>query len=169
MLVVKDSMVLIHLASTGVLQEACTMFGGVVIPPAVDREVVERGIERDYPDAYMVQRLVREKYIHVMQVVDKKLMDELEKFGLKGGELESVTLFFQEKADLIASNDDKVRKLRLILDLSLISSPEIVYMMAKRSVIKKEKAIDCLSQLKEIGWFSSAVIDIIVEEVGKIG
>jgi len=83
--------------------------------------------------------------------------------------LESVTLYLQEKADLIASNDDKVRRLRLILDLSLISSPEMVFMMAKNEVISKDKAIDSLLELKKIGWFSPNVIDIIVEEVRKVG
>ena len=45
MLIVKDSMILIHLAAGGVLREACTMFGEVIIPNAVHKEVVEKGIE----------------------------------------------------------------------------------------------------------------------------
>ena len=168
-LVVKDSMVLIHLASTAVLREACVMFSRVIISPAVHSEVVERGIKKGRPDAYVVQRLESEKYIHVVSVVDRQLMEELEKYGLQGGELESVTLYLQEKADLIASNDDRVRRLRLILNLNLVSSPEIVFMMAKNEVISKGKAIDCLLELKEIGWFTPNVIDVIVEEVRRVG
>ena len=169
MLVVKDSMVLIHLALTAVLREACIMFGRVIISPAVHDEVVEKGIEKGRSDVYVIKELESEKYIHVVSVVDRQLMGELRKYGLGGGELESVTLYFQEKADLIASNDDKVRRLRLILNLNLISSPEIVFMMAKNEVISKDKAIDCLLELKKIGWFSPNVIDIIVEEVRKVG
>jgi predicted nucleic acid-binding protein len=165
MLIVKDSMVLIHLALVGVLRDACIMFGRVIISSAVHNEVVERGIETGHSDAYLVQKLETEEFIHVVAVSDMTLMGELNKYGLEGGELESVTLYLQEKADLIASNDDKVRRLRLILDLDLISSPEIIFIMAKKGVITKDNAIDCLSELKRIGWFSHNVIDVIIKEV----
>lgn len=104
----------------------------------------------------------------MVTVVRRKLVTELAKYGLKGGELESVALYFQEKADLIASNDDKVRGLQLILNLNLISSPEIVLVMARGKVISKEEALESLLQLKRIGWFSPSVIDMIAEEVRKV-
>lgn len=144
------------------------MFGRVIISPAVHREVVEKGIERRRPDAYVVKKLEDSKQIGVVSLVDRRLMAELAKYGLKGGELESVTLYFQERADLIASNDDKVRGLQLILNLDLISSPEIVFVMARGKAISKEKALDCLLQLKRIGWFSPNVIDMVMEEVRGI-
>ena len=82
--------------------------------------------------------------------------------------MEPVALYFQEKADLIASNDGEVRGLQLILNLNLISSPEIVLVMERAGVISKERALESLLQLKRIGWFSPSVIDVIVEEVGKV-
>lgn len=169
MLIVKDSMILIHLASTAILREACTMFSRVIVPPSVHKEVVEKGIEKGHPDAYVIQKIECEGYICVVPVVDRSLMSELEKYGLAGGELESIVLYFQEKADLIASNDDKVRKLRLILGLNLVSSPDIVFMLSKNHMISGDRAVDCLSALRDIGWFSASVIDMIVEEVKKIG
>ena len=169
MLIVKDSMILIHLAIGGVLKEACLMFGQVIIPNTVHKEVVEKGIEAKHADAHIVQKLEKEGYIQVVAIADNALLDELKKYGLQGGELEAVTLYIQEKADLIASNDDKVRKLRLILNLELISSPEIVFLLAKNEVITKIKAEECLLELKKIGWFSNIVINSIIEEVGKLG
>ena len=85
------------------------------------------------------------------------------------GELESVTLYLQEKADLVGSNDDRVRRLRLIVNLNLVSSPEIIFTMAKKEAISKEKAIDCLLELRKVGWFSPDVIDLVVEEVRRSG
>ncbi len=168
MLVVKDSMILIHLAATSILQKACTMLGRVIISPSVHAEVVEKGIEQSQPDAFVVKHLEESKHIDVVRVTDKRLLVELGKYGLREGELDSVTLYFQEKADLIASNDDKVRRLQPILNLNLVSSPEIVLVMARRNVIPKDKALDCLWQLKRIGWFSPDVIDMIAEEVRKV-
>ena len=69
---------------------------------------------------------------------------------------------------MVASNDDKVRGLQLILNLNLVSSPEIVLVMARGKVISKEKALESLRQLRRIGWFSPSVIDVIVEEVRKV-
>ena len=83
--------------------------------------------------------------------------------------MEVVTLYFQEKADLIASNDDKVRRLRLILNLDLVSSPEIVFMLVKNGAISKSKAIECLLEFNKIGWFSNHVIDSIITEVNRFG
>ena len=169
MLIVKDSMILIHLAAGGVLREACTMFGEVIIPNAVHKEVVEKGIEAHHADAHLVQKLETEGHIKVVAVTQTTLMDEMKNYGLRGGELETVALYFQEKADLIASNDDKVRRLRLILNLDLISSPEIVFMLAKTGVIAKQRAVECLGELKRIGWFSRNVLDSIIAEVEKLG
>ena len=167
MLIVKDSMILIHLALGGVLKETCIMFGQVIIPNTVHKEVVEIGKKAGHADALLVEKLEYERYIQVVAVHETKLMNELEKYGLRGGELEVVTLYFQEKADLIASNDDKVRKLRLILNLNLVSSPEIVFMLVKNGDISKSKAVECLLEFKKIGWFSNHVIDSIIAEVNR--
>lgn len=168
-LIVEDSMILIHLALGGVLKETCVMFGQVIIPNAVHNEVVEIGKKAGRADAFLVEKLENERYIQVVAVHETKLEDELEKYGLRGGELEVVTLYFQERADLIVSNDDKVRKLRLILNLDLVSSPEIVFMLVKNGDISKSKAVECLLEFKKIGWFSNHVIDSIIAEVNKFG
>jgi predicted nucleic acid-binding protein len=168
MLIVKDSMVLIHLAMTGILKEACIMFGQVVIPNLVHKEVVEKGIENNHADAFVIQKLEKEGYIRIVAVTDSKLMDELRSYGLQGGELEAVTLYIQENADMIASNDDKVRRLRLILNLKLVSSPDIIFMLTENKVITKDRAKECLRELRKIGWFSKDVIDSIIMEVDKL-
>jgi predicted nucleic acid-binding protein len=161
-------MILIHLAITGVLKESCLMFGQVIIPNQVHKEVVEKGIQTNHIDALVVQKLETEGYIHIVPVNDTALMAELKNYGLQGGELEAVTLYLQEKANLIASNDDKVRRLRLILNLNLISSPEIVFMLAKKALIPPNKALDCLEEFRKIGWFSKNLIDFIEMEVEKL-
>jgi predicted nucleic acid-binding protein len=143
------------------------MFGQVIIPNTVHKEVVEIGKKAGHADAFLIEKLEYERYIQVVAVHETKLMNELEKYGLRGGELEVVTLYFQEKADLIASNDDKVRKLRLILDLNLVSYHEIVFMLVKNGDISKSKAVECLLEFKKIGWFANHVIDSIIAEVNR--
>ena len=74
MLIIKDSIVLSHLASVGVLKEACKMFGQVMIPKTVHAEVVEKGIEAHHADAYVVQKLEKEDYIQIVQAIDISLI-----------------------------------------------------------------------------------------------
>lgn len=87
---------------------------------------------------------------------------------MRGSELEAVALYIQRKADLIESNDDKVRRLRLILNLELVSSLDIVFLLAKKRFIPKRKAVDCLLELKKVGWFSNIVIDSVFTEVNRL-
>lgn len=144
------------------------MFRQVIIPSLVHKEVVEKGIENSHPDAFVVQKLEKEGYIKVTPVTETSLMDELKVYGSKGGELEAVALYMQEKGDLIASNDDKVRKLQLILNLELVSSLEIIFMLARKGAVSKDRAKGCLGELKKVGWFSKNVIDAIMEEVEQL-
>ena len=53
------------------------MFGQVIIPNAVHREVVERGIESKHPDAFITKKLEDEGYIQVIAVTNTKLIEEI--------------------------------------------------------------------------------------------
>jgi len=49
-----------------------------------------------------------------------------------------------------------------------VSSPEIVYLIAKNRVIAKDRALECLCALKKIGWFSDIVLNFVRMEVEKL-
>ncbi|HLC45973.1 MAG TPA: hypothetical protein VJI67_03825, partial [archaeon] len=86
-------------------------------------------------------------------------------FNIEKGEAEALALYWEKKADFLASDDQNVRRKTLILDLKIVGTLEIVLMLYRNGLISGEKAIDSLNELKRIGWFNSAVIEAALLEV----
>lgn len=165
MIAIKDSSVLIHLAKTALLEAACSLFGSVLIPNRVYEETVSEGLKGGHADALIIDKAVKEKKIKVMRVTNRGLLKRVAQFNIQGGEAEAIALYWQERADLLASDDDNVRKKKVALGLNLIGTPSIILSLAKNKIVKKEKALEAVSKLREIGWFSSSVLDALLMEV----
>ena len=158
MLIVKDTMVLIHLEKLSILRASCQHFGEISIPPLVCQEVLV-GKEKGAADAVIVEELINEDRIQVKKITNANLIRKACQFNIQGGEAEAVALYWQEKADFIATDDDNVRKKKMILDLHIIGTPAILMKLHKSKIIEKEKMMQCIDELKRIGWFSTVVID----------
>lgn len=161
-MIVKDATVLILLGKTSFLEKACEMFKQVIIPESVKNEIL-KGKEKGFADAIITGNLIRENKIEVKKA-EMKEIKKFEEFGLFGGEAEAVALYFKENADYIASDDNAVRKNRVVLGLDLVGTPSIIAMLARKKLINRKKAVEGLEELKKIGYFHEYVIDRIKEE-----
>lgn len=168
MLVVKDSMILIHLAKTSVLENSCKFFEEVIIPRKVWKETVEIGKMRKYPDAALIKELIEKDRIDVVDVEEKELIDRARKFNIQGGEAEAVALYWEKDADILAMDDDNVRSKAALLNLNLVGTLPILVKMFRADRISEEKVARSLDILQDIGWFSTAVLDKTRVEVGLI-
>ena len=162
-MIVKDAMVVIHLAKITLLETSCEHFKPVVIPEEVQREILE-GKKKGYEDVKVVEELVQAGKLRVKHVRDKKLLKRAEEFNVQGGEGEALALYWQEKADYLASDDDNLRKKSLLLNLKLIGTPAIILRLYQEKRIDRDKLQASLQALRKIGWFSNAVIDKILME-----
>ncbi len=167
MIIVKDSMILIHMAKMQILTDSCRHFGNVVIPTRVYEETVINGKKKDHPDALIIEQAISSDLIEIREVKDQKKVDNLRIFGLHLGEAEAVALYFQERAQFLATDDDTCRRNRIILGISIIGSPAIVIMLFRNSLITKSKALDCVSSLATIGWFDMEVIHEMKRQIEK--
>jgi len=167
MLIVNDAMVLIHLAKITLLEKSCDFFGDVLIPELVFDETVKAGKEKGFEDAMIIEKIIKEKKIKVKKVKKKDFIKKLNNFNVFGGEAESVALYWQEQADLIACDDDNVRKKKELLEINLIGTPSVILALYKSKKIQSEKAIQSLNKLRKIGWFSNEVLDRVLLEVRK--
>ncbi|MBS3138841.1 hypothetical protein J4207_03995 [Candidatus Woesearchaeota archaeon] len=165
MLVVKDAMVLIHLSKMLLIEKSCKYFGAVIIPLLIEKEVTTGA----YPDVHFVVDLIKRGVLTVKDVKNKNLIRKANEFNIQGGEAEAVALYWQEQADLLATDDDNVRKKKDILGLQIIGTPAILLQLFKEKVINKTETYDALNILKKTGWFSSIVFDKIRMEVDKNG
>ena len=164
-MIIKDAMVIIHLAKITLLEKSCDYFENVVITELVYEEVVVNG--KKHPETTIIKELVEKKKIKVKKISKKRLINKANQYNIQRGEAESVALYWQEKADLLATDDDNVRKKRLLLNLNLIGTPSIIFKLYNEGVIDKEKFNESVSKLREMGWFSSAVIDKVLMEGSK--
>jgi len=167
MLVVKDAMVLIHLSKLTLLETSCELFRRILIPELVYRETVEMGKNGGYEDATLIEESIKNNLIEVQDVKNSKLIDRAKKFNIQGGEAEAVALYWQESAGFLATDDDNVREKRTLLELDLISTPVIIWKLLKEGRIERKKFVESLDVLREIGWFSNAVIDKVLEKGKK--
>jgi len=160
-------MILIHLAKMQILADSCQYFGNVLIPTKVYEETVINGKRKGHPDALIVEQTINNNLIKIKRVKNKDKVDNLRLFGLHLGEAEAVALYFQEKAEFLATDDDTCRKNRIILGINIIGSPAIVIILFRKALITRKKALDCVSALETIGWFDTEVIHEMKRQIEK--
>jgi len=165
-MIVKDSMVVIHLAKITLLKKSCEYFKNVIIPEGVYNEILI-GKEKGYPDVAIIAEFIKTRKIIVKQVKDKAAVRNMGTFNLQGGEAEALALYWQEKADYLATDDDNVRKKNVLLEVKLIGTPAIILKLYKENLIGRDKFKEALIGLRKIGWFSTAIIDKVFMEGEK--
>ena len=164
MIVIKDAMVLIHLAKITVLEKCCSFFSQVLIPELVLTEIM-KGKDKGHADVHVIETLIKSEKIKVKKVKDSDIIKNLNNFNIQKGEAEVIALYWQEKAELIATDDDNVRKKKTVLNLRMIGTPSILLQLYKKKIISKQKIHDCITELRKIAWFSNSVLDKMVMEV----
>lgn len=70
MIVVKDSMILIHLAKMHILTDSCQHFGEVIIPTKVYEETVINGKKKGHPDALIIEQTINCNLIKIKNTID---------------------------------------------------------------------------------------------------
>lgn len=163
-MIVKDSMVIIHLAKITLLEKSCECFKKVIIPIAVYREII-KGKEKGFEDIKIIEELIAKNKIELKEVKNKRLVEKAQDYNIQRGEAEVVALYWEERADYIATDDDHVRKKAPILNLTIIGTPAIIISLYKKQKITREKYLQSINELKKIGWFTNQIIDKMKMEV----
>ena len=114
----------------------------------------------------LIKELITKEKIKVENVMDRLLIKRANEFNIFKGEAEVVALYWLKNADYIATDDDNLRKKSSLLDLKIIGTLSILLTLYKKELIDKEKIINSINKLREIGWFSNAILDKILMEVG---
>jgi predicted nucleic acid-binding protein len=161
-MIIKDAMVIIHLAKITLLEKSCDYFKKVIIPEKVHNEVILN--EEKHQEIRIIKDLIKKHKLRVEKVKEEFLLKKANEFNIQGGEAESLALYWQEKADYLATDDDNVRRKSSALNIRIIGTPVLVLKLYKEEMIDKDKLIESTMKLKKIGWFSNAIIDKILME-----
>lgn len=166
---VKDSMVLIHLAKTSLLEKSCSLFNQVLIPQEVYRETVVQGKESGFEDAWIIEEVIQNGTIKVKEIKEKKFLEIANQYNIYGGEAEAFALYKEEHAQFLISDDDNLRKKKILIDAHIIGSLAILLQLRQEGKISKERWNKSIDQMRELGWFSNAIIDKVLLEGEKYG
>ena len=110
MIVVVNSGPLMALAKLGMLDLLPRLYAQVNLPTAVFVEVVVRGRERGYPDAFLVQMAIQHGKLKVLEVNDGDLPSDIRDLPLDAGEKQVLYLAQGTEADLALFDDERVRE-----------------------------------------------------------
>jgi predicted nucleic acid-binding protein len=114
-MVICDSSSLIHLAGIGRLSLLRELYGKLIVPAAVWREVVEEG--RGRPGVVEVQEARLAGWIEVRSVTQELLLKSL-KQELDDGEAEVISLAVELKASLVLVDETEARRVASLYGLN---------------------------------------------------
>ena len=159
-----DSCSIILLAKATVLEALSNKYN-LFIPEKVYEEIL-KGKDKNFIDALLTERLVKEKKINIKKVLNNILKKKLiQDFNLGIGEAETLALVMENQCEAIITDNKQGRKSAAIYGLDLVGSIDAVIALYKLHLIDKDKTIDGLKKLREFGWFQDYLIDNALEEV----
>ncbi len=156
--VVSDSTVIIALAQVCRLDLLEKLFGEILVPEAVWREVTVRskpGSEKIRVDGF----------IHVRKVHNKELVSLLREF-VDEGEAEAIALALEANANLLLIDDRDARSLAKKLGLQIMGTLGVIALAKYNGLILEVKPI--VDELVEKGfWISKRILEEFLRELGE--
>ncbi|TFF89108.1 MAG: hypothetical protein EU548_08020 [Promethearchaeota archaeon] len=137
----------------------------IYIPKAVFNEVVEEGKSKNYSEAFIVERFIKENKIIISNLGS---FDESFYPPLGRGELESLELA-KQKQDLLLIDEKKARNIAQILNIEHQTTLATIFeLLISRNI----DFLDYKSNLKsyaENSWISADIIQEYIEKGEKYG
>lgn len=162
MTIIVDASSLILLSKANIL-ETFVSRNDIVIPKIVYNEVA-KGKEKGRRDSLLIEKLVQENRLKI-KTPSKSIKNKIEKlFNLKRGELEVISLAYNTK-NTILTDDKKCLNVAKALGIDFIISLDVIIALFKKKTITKERALECINDLEEYGWYSKILIKNYLEEL----
>lgn len=158
MITISDSSPLILLARMKEVEILEGLYSKVSIPEEVYREVVVRGKEEGYSDAYEIERNI-DVFIQIKSL-EGEYQERAEKMksSLGSGESEALLLALQEEADILLADDLEVRKMAKNRGLSCRSTIGMMFEALDKDLIDIEGYENSIEELSKISWISPDVV-----------
>ena len=163
MIVISDTSVITNLAAIGYLQLLLQLYKRVLIPEAVDRELVD--IEPPVPETLEV---LNATWLEVRQVVNREVIERLQnEVRLDPGESEVIALVLELEADLLLIDEHRGRAEANRLGIKITGLLGILVEAKQKNLINAVKPlIDALIATSEFR-ISSALYSQILDTVDE--
>lgn len=161
MIVVSDTSPIINLAAVGQLQLLRQLYGRIIIPPAVHREIVVVGAGQ--PGAVQVESY---DWFETRSAPNQDLVASLQ-LKVDGGEAEAIALASALNADLLLLDERRGRVAAAHLGLRFVGLLGILIEAKHKSLVPAIKPI--LDQLLEKAgfWVAQELYDRVLQSAGE--
>ena len=159
--VVSDASALINLARIGDLDLLRQLYGKLLIPEAVWREVVTRGAGR--PGAKEIRTA---SWVETRGVANKNLVRALRQ-GLDAGEAEAIALALEVEADLLLMDERLGRETARHLGMCYVGLIGVLIMAKRNGLIDNVKSR--LAALRDVAgfWVSESLYIRVLQDAGE--
>ncbi|MHA1148308.1 MAG: DUF3368 domain-containing protein [Promethearchaeota archaeon] len=161
---VSNSGPLIHLAKVGLLDFLFKLYDKIIIPNLVFEEVVEKGKEKGYSDALLIEQAISKKKIEIKRV--QIIQQELLSTKLHLGELYAVQIALNLKINPILLDDEEARIYARNLNLRVKSTLGLLIDFYNKNLLNLEESLTYLRKLNSLMYLSSDVYQL-VEDILK--
>lgn len=165
---VSNSGPLIHLTLAGLLDFVFKLFDFIIIPPMVYEEIVVKGKEQSYSDAYILERAVNNELIKIEAV--KKGNENITSSKLHEAEIDTIKLYLQSDFETILLDDEEARVFARKLGIKVSGTLGILVKLYKNGFFGFSEAIKYLKKINEIMYLSSDVycyIETVLKEISQ--
>ncbi|MFC6875063.1 DUF3368 domain-containing protein [Halobellus marinus] len=124
-----------------------------VIPEPVYCEVVEAGIEQDYPDARRVECAVDDGVFEIVEVVETELLSRLRE-NQNLSDADAAVLAYAGRNDGVAVMDETYgRDVAATEGIETRGTAYLILLLASRGVISPDAARTVIDEMVDAGWY----------------
>lgn len=147
-----DATPLIYLGKVSLLEKVKQFPENKYIPKSVYREVVDTGKENGRPDAFIIEKLVRNGSIKTRMPANKKYITHLrENPKIHEADADVLALAF-ELNGIALLDDEEARGMAETEGIEHHGTIYILLRMVKMKLLTKEEALSCLNKMIRMGW-----------------
>jgi len=166
-MIISNSSPLILLARINKLGIIKEIYKKIYIPKAVYSEVIVRGKEEKYSDAFIIERAV-DDFIFIKELKEENLRESKKLNDVIGmGESEAITLAIQERAQLLLIDNLEPRKIAEVKNIKCRSTPGIILEALHKEKITVEEYKNSIIKLAEYAWLSGDIVAYFLEQADK--
>ncbi len=164
MIVISDTTPVISLLKAGHLEVLQILFGIVIIPEAVFRELTDNTTFQS--EAVQVKEC---PFIRVEQVKDQKSVNIFRRVtGLDAGESESIVMAEEKQADLLLMDERKGRRVANQMGLTITGTIGILLHAFDERILTDTEVENCLKKMNECGIrLNTSLQDKVLSHISK--
>ncbi|KKM84278.1 hypothetical protein LCGC14_1300780 [marine sediment metagenome] len=164
MRLILDANALIYLIKTGLSQEFISLTeDDLIIDKSVYDEVVEKGMENKYPDAYNAKDFLEKNQIPIIPI---DIKSDLNKFRDPG---ETSCYILAKKEGICISSDIRANRKFKNLNVAFMELDTFFYNQLLKNRIDKKRFMSILNELKGVNGTSANRISIFLELISNEG